>query len=227
MKNTIIVIGLFVAVGLTYLLEVQSTNEGVKTTTLNEQLSESDSSVLTLPKDPPLAIKKVEALTASSSTSTALHSQEEVEDLFFSQFKHLTANSFSNSDQLTSAYLNENGSVSRAALDDTFNVGNFNELIERVKSIEQSESAAFRESTLADKLINLAGVNIYSENYSCAGKICTVSFDFEGKDEDVEELSKFSKNYSFKNIVEDEYGYKKFKAIYIETDDPSRLSLGI
>jgi hypothetical protein len=52
-----------------------------------------------------------------------------------------------------------------------------------------------------------------------------VSFDFEGDENSASELSKFTKNYSFTNIADGENGSKNFKAVYIETDDPSTLSL--
>lgn len=171
---------------------------------------------------PPLISTNKNILIANNSFQ---EQAEEFDDLFFSQFKHLNKMNFSSSDDITSAYLHEDGTVSRIALEETFNVSDFNDFIERIKMIEKSESAIIRENMLIEKLNNLKNININSENYSCAGKICTVSFYFEGIDEEVDQISTFAKNYVFKNIVTDENGNKNFKAVYIETDDPSTLTL--
>lgn len=146
-------------------------------------------------------------------------------DDFFRQLNHLTEKNFHSAEQFTSAYLNEDGEVSSVALEETFNITDFKQLIERVDSIEKTDNASLRESILSDSIYKLKDVQTYSESYSCAGKICLVSFDFEGNDENVSELSTFTNNYSFSNIVVGDNGAKKFKAVYIETDDPSTLRL--
>ncbi|MGI2174864.1 hypothetical protein [Shewanella ulleungensis] len=149
---------------------------------------------------------------------------EDNED-FFNQFNHLTKSHFQSAEQLTSGFINEDGEVSKAALEDSFKVSDFEEFITKVDAIEKSENAAIREATLAQNLYQLEDIQVYSERYSCAGKICLVSFNFDGNDENTAELSKFTDNYSFTNITEGENGVKQFKAVYIETDDPSTLSL--
>lgn len=146
-------------------------------------------------------------------------------DDFFRQLNHITEKNFHSADQFTSAFLNEDGEVSSVALEDAFNIIDFKQLIERVDSIEKTDNASLRESTLLDSIYKLEDVQIYSESYSCAGKICLVSFGFEGNDENVSALSQFTSNYSFTNIVAGDNGAKKFKAVYIETDDPSTLRL--
>ncbi|MCL1051734.1 hypothetical protein L2755_19190 [Shewanella abyssi] len=227
MIKKIIAVGLLGSAGFAYLYQAQIPDEAAIGARLVEKQPVNSSAMLAPSTDAIIAAKEVEILTASSSKTAdvTLDVETEAEDLFFSQFEYLTKGSFSSADELTSTYVQENGTVSSAAIIETFNVGDFDEFVSRVSAIEQSENAALRESTLAEKLLNLRGINIYAERYSCAGKICTVSFDFDGSDEDVDELSKFAKNYSFKNIVEDEHGNKKFKALYIETDDPSTLTL--
>ena len=149
---------------------------------------------------------------------------EDNED-FFNQFNHLTKSHFRSAEQLTSGFINEDGEVSKAALEDSFKVSDFEEFITKVDAIEKSENAAIREATLVQNLYQLEDIQVYSERYSCAGKICLVSFNFDGNDENTAELSKFTDNYSFTNITEGENGVKQFKAVYIETDDPSTLSL--
>ncbi|WP_392342833.1 hypothetical protein [uncultured Shewanella sp.] len=149
---------------------------------------------------------------------------EDNED-FFNQFNHLTKSHFQSAEQLTSGFINEDGEVSKAALEDSFKVSDFEEFIAKVDAIEKSENATIREATLAQSLYQLEDIQVYSERYSCAGKICLVSFNFDGNDENTAELSKFTDNYSFTNITEGENGAKQFKAVYIETDDPSTLSL--
>jgi hypothetical protein len=149
---------------------------------------------------------------------------EDNED-FFNQFTHLNKSHFQSSEQLTSGFINKDGAVSQIALEETFRVNDFENFIERINSIEKSEDAAMRESLLSESLYKLEGIHVYSESYSCAGKICLVSFNFDGNDESASELSKFTDNYSFTNIIEGEHGSKQFRAVYIESDDPSTLSL--
>ncbi|WP_299804243.1 hypothetical protein [uncultured Shewanella sp.] len=229
MLNKIIALGLLGVVGLAYLYQTKRADESVTTTRLSNKQLISSASTSVSSSDAIISTQDVEIspLLNSNTADVKLNSETnlEEEDLFFSQFEHLTQGNFSNADRLTSAYVLENGTVSKGAIVDTFNVGDFDEFVRRVSTIEQSENAALRESILVEKLLDMDGIEIYSENYSCAGKICVVSFDFEGSDKDVDELAKFAKNYSFKNIVEDEYGNKHFKALYIETDDPSTLTL--
>lgn len=165
--------------------------------------------------------------SSKSTTEKNLDNDNSIEDShdFFNQFTSLTKSNFLSSEQFTSGYLNEDGEVSKAALEDTFKARDFEEFIAQVDSIEKSDNAAVREATLAQSLYKLDDVQIYSEHYACVGKICVVSFDFDGNEENINELSTFTNNYSFTNIVEDENGTKKFKAVYIETNDPSTLSL--
>ena len=115
-------------------------------------------------------------------------------DEFFRQLNHLTEKNFHSAEQFTSAFLNEDGEVSSVALEDAFNIIDFKQLIERVDSIEKTDNASLRESTLLDSIYKLEDVQIYSESYSCAGKICLVSFGFEGNDENVSALSHFTSN---------------------------------
>ncbi len=144
--------------------------------------------------------------------------------VFFEQFNSLNKNSFSNSTAFTSSYLNNSGVVSKGALEDTFLSKDFNEFIERVKGIEPSNEASLRASLLADKLHSIKDINIHSSNYSCAGKICVISFNYASENDTViDELSNFSTNYTFTNIIKNEDGSNVFKGVYIETDDPSSL----
>lgn len=231
MVKKIFIISLLCAVGIVFLYLDNFANTKSVGDRLVKNISVDKIVNVEDPKKTPPVIQEMEPVDISKAKivdgKNIRHQDKsaEYDDLFFSQFKYLTKNSFSSSDDITSAYLYEDGTVSKAALEDTFSVGDFNEFIERIRMIDKSESASLRESMLADKLNNLKNIKIYSENYSCAGKICTISFDFEGLDEGVDELSQFTKNYVFNSIVVDEYGNKKLRAIYIETDDPSSLTL--
>ncbi|WP_445777525.1 hypothetical protein [Shewanella sp.] len=189
--------------------DVASTTSSEPQTTSNSIPNTSDEIIAEVPND----------IELNTSVVT------EVNEDFFNQFTHLNKSHFQSSEQLTSGFINEDGEVSKAALEDTFKASNFEAFIAQVDSIEKSENAAIREATLAQSLYQLEDIQIYSERYSCAGKICLVSFSFNGIDEKTAQLSKFTDNYSFTNIIEDENGVKQFKAVYIETDDPSTLSL--
>ncbi|WP_394129989.1 hypothetical protein [Shewanella maritima] len=214
-------------------LYIQDTDTGllqaVKSTssdTLNISQSRQDfqkskaADIDTLSKDK-LAVASEYALGEGKQVSV-MHDDEYS---FLNELDYLTSHHFKSAADFTSAFLNDDGIVKRAAIVDTFNVNDFQQLIEQVELIEKSENAAMREQVLSETMHSLDNVQIISENYSCAGKICVVSFHFEGNDENVEPLSTFSSNYSFTNISADDTGIKQLKAVYIEADDPSTLRL--
>lgn len=224
------VIGLFIASLTVFLFYLNYNHDDPVTVDEYEVASKSTSSIIQHKESEEASLEKEETLVSAPEKKSVEEKSrtdpiEDKDGMFFSQFTHLTKNDFQSPMTLTSTYLNDDGEVSRAALEDTFNASDFNELIQVINSIDKAENGAARESLLSERLYKLDNVQVYSESYSCAGKICMVSFDFEGDENSASELSKFTENYSFTNIVDGENGAKKFKAVYIETDDPSTLSL--
>lgn len=231
------VIGLFIALFAAFLFFLNYNNNDPVTADEYETAPVSTSSIIhneekveVSLKNDDASLEKVETIVSSPEKKSAeekskVDSIEQNDEAFFSQFTHLTKNDFQTPVMLTSAFLNEGGNVSKAALEDAFNASDFNELIQVVNSIDKTENGTARESLLSERLYKLDNIQVHSETYSCAGKICLVSFDFEGDENSASELSNFTKNYSFTNIVVGENGFKKFKAIYIQTDDPSTLTL--
>lgn len=140
--------------------------------------------------------------------------------------KLLTEESFVDADSFTNSFVLENDIVSKEALRTFFTVKNVDEFISKVKDIAPTEQSEAREYQLTQNLKVFKNTNYYAESYACAGKICAISFNYDDLNEDeLTKFSYFSKNYTFTNTTVNEHGEKKFKAIYIATDDPSQLQV--
>lgn len=117
--------------------------------------------------------------------------------------------------------------VSTKALDDVFK-NDTSILLQRMSNIEYSEIAQIRKDKLNDFILNeLKDVTILQQDLECAGKVCALELTYtqSSNQASIEALSSFSKNYSFQQFTETESGDKKLKALYIETEDPSLLTL--
>lgn len=133
---------------------------------------------------------------------------------------------FNSGESITNAFVLENDVISKDALQDFFTIENLDELILTIKNIPPTEQSETREYQLSQNLKVFDKTNYYAESYACAGRICTLSLNYdELKKEELTEFSKFSKNYTFTNTSINEYGEKQLKAIYIATDDPSKLTV--
>lgn len=117
--------------------------------------------------------------------------------------------------------------VSKRALDDVFKTET-SQLLERMSNIEYSEIAQIRKDKLNEFILNeLKDVTILQQDLECAGKVCALELTYtqSSNQASIDTLSSFSKNYSFQQFTETESGDKKLKALYIETEDPSQLTL--
>lgn len=117
--------------------------------------------------------------------------------------------------------------VSKKALDDVFK-NDTSILLKRMSDIEYSEIAQIRKDKLNEFILNeLKDVTILQQDLECAGKVCALELTYtqSSNQASIETLSSFSKNYSFQQFTETESGDKKLKALYIETEDPSLLTL--
>jgi len=105
--------------------------------------------------------------------------------------------------------------VSKKALDDVFK-NDTSILLKRMSDIEYE----FILNELKD-------VTILQQDLECAGKVCALELTYtqSSNQASIDTLSSFSKNYSFQQFTETESGDKKLKALYIETEDPSLLTL--
>jgi hypothetical protein len=128
---------------------------------------------------------------------------------------------------LNSTFVNDDYSVSESALRTSFLLAEFSDLINNINSVDKSALGIERESKLKETLYNELPNNFYGEEFACAGKICAVSFKYSADEKQTkfEELSAFSKNFSFFNHTKSENSEQVFKAIFIATKDPSKLSI--
>lgn len=139
----------------------------------------------------------------------------------------LNSSAFDSADNLDSAYINEDGSVSKESLTNSFLASDFEQLVTKLRDLGNNENAIERQALLSQKMYDTLGANIYSENYSCGGNVCAVTFKSV---EDIPEaqitaLSNFSKNYTFKNKSIDEFGDLVMKMLFIAAEDPSQLTV--
>ncbi|WP_343845739.1 hypothetical protein [Bowmanella denitrificans] len=94
--------------------------------------------------------------------------------------------------------------------------------------MQKSQASIEREIKLFEQLTNKLGGRVFGEEYACAGRICVVQFSYDAdvSKEELSDLSEFDKNYVFMNHAADAGEGQQFRAIYIQTDDPSTLTIG-
>jgi len=139
----------------------------------------------------------------------------------------ITLNGIQLSDEnsINDAFLDDQASVSRNALSEVFTSEDFHQLLSQFRVVNESQNSINREIKLINSL-NDMNVSVYDEDYTCRGKICALTFTHDSLSElDVDKLGEFDSNYVFKNTVITDTGDKKVKVLYIQTEDPSTLTL--
>lgn len=132
--------------------------------------------------------------------------------------------SFDSAKELDSFYLLDDGSISRQNLEYSFLAENFESIVEKIRNLTEDENSIKREAALSSNLYDNFGTSISDEQYSCAGKICALTLKYTSlSKQDLQGIEEFSKNYSFTNVSENEHGESIYKALFIETKDPSKL----
>ncbi|MBW8191759.1 hypothetical protein K0504_12000 [Neiella marina] len=196
------------------------TNEKVIETKLDAALSNSSQKAQT-----PVSTVEQAALTDSSSMddSQQISSQRSIDA---DSNTLMNSEIFDSPEQLDSAYINDDESLNHKTIESSFSVSSFNDLIGKIRSSDDTVSSSEREILLADAIAKRFGSEAYSEDYSCAGRVCAVAFFFDHIEEsELHQLGEFASNYSFVKVQQNENGDNVFKAIFIETDDPSSLVL--
>ncbi|MDK2594609.1 hypothetical protein [Pseudoalteromonas obscura] len=112
--------------------------------------------------------------------------------------------------------------VSKQTIDDVF-ANDFQELFNEMRNVEYTEQAEERKIALENKLLTVESITSYE--LECAASVCALEFSYSGDDSENQfaHIAEFAKNYSFeqyKNVPDNE---DKVRAVYIATDDPSKL----
>ncbi|MEH8022095.1 hypothetical protein [Rheinheimera metallidurans] len=132
----------------------------------------------------------------------------------------------SSEEALNKSFLTKSGAVIQTAIVDAMKSADFNQFLSGITDMERSSRALSRENKL-QLFLQESKLQIYQESYACSGRICGVMLMVGDDTSDVElkQLHLFETNYSFYNITRDESGNKVLKAVFIETEDPSNLTL--
>jgi len=129
-------------------------------------------------------------------------------------------------DSLNDAFVDGENQVYRNAIVEVFSAESFTDVISGLRSVEESEKSIERELQLSSSLSQFRSRSMYDEDFTCRGRICAITFKQDNNDNfDLDRLSKFDSNFVFKNFVDNESGDTQVNAVFIQTDDPSRLQL--
>ena len=128
---------------------------------------------------------------------------------------------------INSAYIRQDDAIYQTTLLNSFKAQDFAELIESLSAVERGSDSLENEQQLSSYLMQQYGSIISNEKYSCAGRICAVMFNYlpDADKEKLKNLHNYGTHYSFYNDSIDEYDNPVMKAIFVSTDDPSKLTI--
>lgn len=131
---------------------------------------------------------------------------------------------FNSIESVEAHFINEEGDLLKSGLESFFKAKDFDEILDALDKVGTSQKSVLRKNNLKDYFYKEYADTTHSERFSCANKICTVTFigDSEAT-EHYQNLSKFSENYIFTNNTVNEYGEGVYKMLLVETDAPSSL----
>lgn len=134
-----------------------------------------------------------------------------------------SSNAFHSDENISASYVNKDGSVSRSAIEMSFANDDFSQLVTALKSAERDSTSFELESKLSEHLYKTIKSGIYEEKYSCAGSVCALTFKAAKSEDEFDLIKDFSSSYSFINVTQDDQGSIVYKAVYIQTENPSNL----
>ncbi|MCE9679665.1 hypothetical protein LZP69_10880 [Shewanella sp. AS1] len=177
-----------------------------------------------LTKSPELGIQPEENLLNNDPAiqQNQLHKETENHNEEESQLE--ASNIIVDQEQLTRLIIDSNDAVDREAVQQIFN-DDLRQLINQIEALDEiNETAKQRYGLLADNLASLAEIQIYEQEYACADRVCVLSLTANKLEQQVvDKISEFDKNITFIKQTELSSGETRFEALYIQTDDPSKL----
>ncbi|QBL08049.1 hypothetical protein E0Z06_00240 [Rheinheimera sp. D18] len=222
-----IIVGVLVAIALA-IIWINSGNEGDKPEEAgllsNNAFAEAESNARNAAgKSQPLSLEKVDRIeeTANTAIGEQTYNANAVQNVSVTK-----PSNFLSEEDLNNSFLTKNGAVIQTAIVDAMKSADFNQFLSGITDMERSSRALSRENKL-QLFLQESKLPIYQESYACSGRICGVMLMVGDDTSDVElkQLHLFETNYSFYNITRDESGNKVLKAVFIETEDPSNLTL--
>tara|TARA_A200000159_G_scaffold4941_2_gene4640 strand:+ start:9429 stop:10121 length:693 start_codon:yes stop_codon:yes gene_type:complete len=134
--------------------------------------------------------------------------------------------SFYSTESAEAYFVNEEGELLKSGLDSFFKAKDLDEILDAMDKVGTNEKSVSRKNKLKDYFYKEFAATAYSERFSCANKICAVTFigDPEAT-ERYQNLAQFSENYIFTKSTVNEYGEGVYKMLVIETEDASSLTV--
>lgn len=136
-------------------------------------------------------------------------------------------NKFNTEQDINDVFIRHDDAIYQTALMASFQEADFSELIEALGAVVKDDVSQENELQLSSALMQQFGAVISNEKYSCAGRICAVMFNYppDLEKDSLKNLHKYGSHYSFYNHSLDDYGNPVMKAIFVSTDDPSKLTI--
>ncbi|WP_095497432.1 hypothetical protein [Paraferrimonas haliotis] len=151
--------------------------------------------------------------------------QETVQEATRESLLVFDGNKISNSEELYQAFFDSSGRVKRSALNDFFVEQDVHAFIEMMQSFDETQTSSEREVLLSQELTSL-DLPINAEELRCRSGLCVLTFNYtQLNQEQVSEIASFDSNYAFTVQVSPSSVEKRFKGIYLKTDDPTKLTL--
>jgi hypothetical protein len=111
---------------------------------------------------------------------------------------------------------------------ESFFKNDYSKALEQMENVEYSELADNREEKLNTYLqTQLKDVQILDETVKCAARICMLNLivSSDSNTDLITNTTKFDSNYAFSMQTKNEQGNTVYKALYIEAEDPSKLTM--
>jgi hypothetical protein len=162
----------------------------------------------------------------SSVTSLANKTSSEITTIiaadtepFYTQFK--------TEQDINTSFIRHDNAIYQSTLISTFKTENFGQFIATLDSVTEDHASIENKQQLSDYLVQQYDARISNERYSCAGRICAISFNYpaDTDEKSLKTFNDFGSYFSFSNHSQDEYGNLVMKTILITTDDPSSLTI--
>lgn len=125
------------------------------------------------------------------------------------------------------AFVEDDGSINRHSLESVFLASDFANTIRAMREIPEEAEDSEYQAKLFTQLNQTLNSGYRSEEYSCRGGVCLVSFVYSNtlSEDDVSKIRDFGENYIFSNIGALNLQENTLRAVLIQTNDASSLTI--
>lgn len=229
MKNRVLVLLVLILVGgvsAVFYFTPEGGLNGDDSAPKTQAIDMKDDNVEQISRENAAKISESDTVNRDPENTVDQHTQSEVNAInredsepFYSK---LTTES-----EINSHFIRNDDAIYERTLVSSFQTKDFNQFIMSLDSIAKDYNAIENEQQLSNYLLQQYGSRINNERYSCAGRICAVSFNY-GSNSDTNSfktLNEAGSYFSFYNTSQDEHGNPMMKAILITTDAPESLTI--